>query len=120
MQIYDFENQSRIIKSPQVVFETFGFDSYMRRPAPWFSGYEYFSSDGLNSGAALPACAGCGIVVDSGFSASICMPLCGMQGVQSAVKRLAVGGKFLTNYLKEMISFRQWNMMDDFLLINRV
>ena len=28
--------------------------------------------------------------------------------------RLNVGGKLLTNYLKEVISYRQWNMMDEF------
>lgn len=31
-----------------------------------------------------------------------------------------VGGKLLTNYLKEVVSYRQWNMMDEFLLINQV
>lgn len=25
-----------------------------------------------------------------------------------------VGGKLLTNYLKEVVSYRQWNMMDEF------
>lgn len=28
--------------------------------------------------------------------------------------RLNVGGKLLTNYLKEIVSYRQWNMMDEF------
>jgi actin-related protein 6 len=31
-----------------------------------------------------------------------------------------VGGKLLTNYLKEVVSFRQWNMMDEFKLIDQV
>jgi actin-related protein 6 len=31
-----------------------------------------------------------------------------------------VGGKLLTNYLKELVSYRQWNMMDEFLLMNQV
>lgn len=31
-----------------------------------------------------------------------------------------VGGKLLTNYLKELVSFRQWNMMDEFKLIDQV
>lgn len=25
-----------------------------------------------------------------------------------------MGGKLLTNYLKEVVSYRQWNMMDEF------
>ena len=33
---------------------------------------------------------------------------------------LNVGGKLLTNYLKELISYRQWNMMEEYFLINEV
>ena len=29
------------------------------------------------------------------------------------ISRLDVGGKLLTNQLKELVSFRQWNMMDE-------
>lgn len=36
------------------------------------------------------------------------------------MKRLNIGGKLLTNYLKELVSYRQWNMMDEFLLMNQV
>jgi hypothetical protein len=36
------------------------------------------------------------------------------------IKRLNIGGKLLTNYLKELVSYRQWNMMDEFLLMNKV
>ena len=31
-----------------------------------------------------------------------------------------VGGKLLTNYLKEVVSYRQWNMMDEFKIIDQV
>ena len=34
--------------------------------------------------------------------------------------RLNIGGKFLTNYLKEVVSYRQYNMMDETYLINKV
>lgn len=33
---------------------------------------------------------------------------------------LNIGGKFLTNYLKEVISYRHYNMMDETHLINKV
>jgi Actin len=36
------------------------------------------------------------------------------------VRSLNIGGKFLTNYLKEIISYRQYNMMDETHLINKV
>jgi actin-related protein len=35
-------------------------------------------------------------------------------------KRLDVGGKLLTNQLKELVSFRQWNMMDETYIMNDV
>jgi len=34
--------------------------------------------------------------------------------------RIQVGGKILTNYLKEVISYRQWNMMEETFLVNDV
>ena len=34
--------------------------------------------------------------------------------------RLDVGGKLLTNTLKEQLSFRQWNMMDETHVVNHV
>ena len=35
-------------------------------------------------------------------------------------RRVNIGGKLLTNYLKEIISYRQWNVMDEYMLINDV
>jgi hypothetical protein len=35
-------------------------------------------------------------------------------------KRVNIGGKLLTNYLKEVVSYRQWNMMDEFKLMEQV
>jgi len=31
-----------------------------------------------------------------------------------------VGGKLLTNHLKQLVSFRQWNMMDETYLMEKV
>lgn len=36
------------------------------------------------------------------------------------MKRVNIGGKLLTNYLKEVVSYRQWNMMDEFVLMDQV
>lgn len=59
-------------------------------------------------------------VMDSGFSFTHCYPFIDLQCRKQAVKRLNVGGKLLTNYLKEIVSYRQYNMMDEFKLINDV
>jgi actin-related protein 6 len=34
--------------------------------------------------------------------------------------RIDVGGKLLTNHLKQQVSFRQWNMMDQTEVMNAV
>lgn len=51
----------------EIVFEYYGFHSYTRRPASWFSLFNFSSSstDTYNS---------CGLVIDSGFSFSHAFP----------------------------------------------
>lgn len=34
--------------------------------------------------------------------------------------RIDIGGKLLTNHLKELISFRQWYMMDQTFIVDKV
>jgi len=36
------------------------------------------------------------------------------------VLRIDVGGKLLTNHLKELVSYRQWNMMDQTYIMDDV
>lgn len=61
---------------------------------------------------------GCSLVVEAGYSqAHVQMVIDGKSG---PVGRLDAGGKALTNYLKEMVSYRQWNMMDETWLVNCV
>lgn len=40
--------------------------------------------------------------------------------IHKRVFRIDVGGKLLTNHLKEMISYRQWNMMDQTYIMDDV
>ena len=40
--------------------------------------------------------------------------------IQQAIRRLDIGGKFLTNYMKEVVSIRHTNMMDDTHIMNQV
>ncbi|KAK4696365.1 hypothetical protein P7C71_g1533, partial [Lecanoromycetidae sp. Uapishka_2] len=67
---------------------------------------------------ALPA--ECLLVVDSGFSHSTVTPLFNGRPIHQAIRRLDIGGKFLTNYLKELVSIRQYNMLDEPHLMNEV
>jgi len=47
-------------------------------------------------------------------------PLFNGRPINQAIRRLDIGGKFLTNYLKELVSIRQYNMLDETQLMNEV
>ena len=62
----------------------------------------------------------CLLLIDSGFSHSTVTPLFKGRPIQQAIRRLDIGGKFLTNYLKELVSIRHYNMLDETHLMNEV
>ncbi|KAL8824043.1 MAG: hypothetical protein Q9191_005340 [Dirinaria sp. TL-2023a] len=62
----------------------------------------------------------CLLVIDSGYSHTVVTPLYQGRPIQQAIRRLEIGGKFLTNYLKELVSIRHYNMSDETHLINEV
>lgn len=55
----------------------------------------------------------CLLIIDSGYSHTTVTPLLRGRPVQAAIKRLDIGGKHLTNYLKEIISLRHIMVMDE-------
>ena len=111
----------------EIVFEEFGFNEYLRRPAAWFSAYEFEQSRsgaGAGAGPGSPRAAhptqSCCTIVDSGFSFTHIMPFVDGKCKKTAVKRVNVGGKLLTNYLKGLLSLRQYDMADEFYLVDQV
>ena len=62
----------------------------------------------------------CLLVVDSGYSHTTVTPLLKGRVIQQAIRRLDIGGKFLTNHLKEIISIRHYNLNDETHLINQL
>lgn len=102
----------------EMIFEEFNFNSYIRRPAPWFSAYEStFSSPSISSDSKSSSY---GIIIDAGFSFSHSVPYCDGKILSKGIRRVDIGGKLLTNYLKEIVSYRQWNMLDEFKLMDQV
>ncbi|KAJ7149787.1 actin-related protein Arp6 [Mycena crocata] len=98
----------------QFIFEEYEFQAqYRATPASLMPHGTLFDQPGLPS----PECM---LIVDSGFSFTHVVPLLEGKVVWNAVKRLDVGGKLLTNQLKELVSFRQWNMMDETYIMNHV
>ncbi|XP_058461856.1 actin-related protein 6 [Malaya genurostris] len=62
----------------------------------------------------------CCVVVDMGYSFTHIVPFIKGSKVKEAIQRIDVGGKLLTNHLKEIISYRQLNVMDESYVINQV
>ncbi|KAJ7633827.1 actin-domain-containing protein, partial [Mycena polygramma] len=98
----------------QFIFEEYEFRAHFRTtPASLIQHGTLFDQSGLPA----PECL---LIVDSGFSFTHVVPVMEGNVVWSAVKRLEVGGKLSTNQLKELVSFRQWNMMDETYIMNHV
>ncbi|GAA5879632.1 hypothetical protein JCM1840_000593 [Sporobolomyces johnsonii] len=91
----------------QIVFEEYEFDSYLRVPGPAMLPFGPDTRGGPDELA--PECA---LIVDAGFSFTHVVPVLRGAIISSGVRRIDVGGKLLTNYLKELVSYRHWYMMD--------
>lgn len=61
----------------------------------------------------------CCLVIDLGYSFSHIVPFVKGQKFLSAVRRIDIGGKLLTNHFKEITSYRQLNVMDESYVINQ-
>ena len=71
-----------------------------------------------NSVGGLPV--ECLLVIDSGFSHSTVTPLYNGRPIHQAIRRLDIGGKFLTNYMKEIVSIRHMDMTAETYLMNQI
>jgi len=100
----------------ELVFETFQFKSAVIATSPQLVAYDCSTSVEMGRGAR----SGCMLVVDSGFSFTHAVPIYDYSPIHEAIRRVSVGGKLLTNYLKELVSYRAYNMMDETYLINQV
>ena len=60
------------------------------------------------------------LVLDSGYSHTTITPLYKGRPIPQAVRRVGIGGKFLTNYMKEIVSIRQTNVIDETYVMNQV
>ncbi|KAM7350509.1 actin-related protein 6 [Cochliomyia hominivorax] len=60
------------------------------------------------------------IVVDVGYSFTHIVPFIRGKRVTKGIRRIEVGGKVLTNHLKELISYRHLNVMDESYVVNQI
>lgn len=60
------------------------------------------------------------VVVDAGYSFTHIVPFIRGRKINKGTRRIEVGGKILTNYLKELISYRHLNVMDESYVVNQI
>jgi actin-related protein 6 len=101
----------------EVLFEEYGVASLLRSTGPQFSA------------ALIDPRRDCCIgnhrcfnhsVIDSGYSFTHIVPFINGEAVLKGTKRMSLGGKVLTNFLKETVSFRYYNMMEETYLMNDI
>ncbi|KAJ5348309.1 uncharacterized protein N7506_001562 [Penicillium brevicompactum] len=106
----------------EMVMEEWGFGGYTRCLGPtlnaWNEIHSLFGDPLTKIQDPLPA--DCLLVVDSGYSHTTVTPVYKGQALQRGIRRLDLGGKHLTNYLKEIVSMRQYNMVDESYIMNEV
>ncbi|THC95756.1 hypothetical protein EYZ11_004753 [Aspergillus tanneri] len=108
----------------EIVMEEWGFGGYLRTIGPsmnaWNEVQSIFGDPILQKSNMAVSPTECLLVVDSGYSHTTVTPLYKGQPLQRAIRRLDLGGKHLTNYLKEVVSMRQYNMVDETYIMNEV
>lgn len=110
-----------IEKEDECWFRDFGFARVGRRLGACCSAYKYLQ-DGITASRGGTEYdddeTGCCLVVDCGFSMTSIVPTVHAQAIENGIRRINIGGKLLTNLLKQTISYRKFNMMDEFFLVN--
>ncbi|BFZ61218.1 Actin-related protein 6 [Saitoella coloradoensis] len=99
----------------QIIFEEYEFASYYRTTGASLVPWNSTQDDRRRSAPAEVV-----LVVDSGFSFTHVVPVIKGEVEWKGVRRINVGGRLITNLLKETISYRHYNMMDETYLINQI
>ncbi|ODN00840.1 Actin-related protein 6 [Orchesella cincta] len=98
----------------ELLFEEYEFRALCRTSASTSADYYYSITEGASKKTL------CTLVVDCGYSFTHIVPYVNGVKVTESVRRIDVGGKALTNHLKEIVSYRQLHVLDETYLINQV
>lgn len=96
----------------EIFFEEYECETLLRTTAADLSAHNYTSSR-----SPQPLCC---LVIEMGYSFTHIIPFIKNKKYKLAIRRIDVGGKLLTNHMKEIISYRQLNVMDESYVINQV
>lgn len=141
LKVKDMSDRSLLVTEPplnpdvlkkrmrEIAFETFGFESLAVATPQRLVSYDCtfrISTEATTTGNEQRHelkdgfMDGCMVVVDAGYSFTHAVPLFRHEPVANATRRVDVGGKFLTNILKEMVSYTSFNVMEDTYIINNM
>lgn len=101
----------------EIFFEEYECESLLRTTAADLVAYRFQRSRPPTAPTAQLQCC---VVIDMGYSFIHIVPFVKGKRVREAIRRIDIGGKILTNHLKEIISYRQLNVMDESYVINQV
>ena len=104
----------------QIVFEEYNFASLYRCLGPtlaaWNDDATLFSE--VATTTSLPT--EIMLQIDSGHSHTTIVPIFRGRALQSAIKRIDIGGKHLSNYLAELLSLRHFSLIDEPYIISQI
>lgn len=125
--VYNFpEIRQTMIK---ILFEEYGFGKVLITSAPELAAFHYVhdeirknttTTSTLKCRTKTEIDPSCCLVLDSGYSFSHVVPFVDGHKLLSHTKRINVGGKSLTNHLKEILSYRQINVLDETYVVNQM
>ncbi|KAL7443623.1 hypothetical protein ACHAXM_009062 [Skeletonema potamos] len=98
-----------------ILFHELGIGRVARMVGPCMAAVNYLSS---SSDSWVKDDTNCCCVIDSGYSFTHVVPTYRGGAMTKAIRRLDIGGKVLTNLLKEAVTYRQWNMMNEYHIVN--
>jgi len=78
----------------------------------WEFAKDYFKDDEIDDEWQL--------ILDSGFSFTYAVPIFGGMPIKHASTRIDIGGKLMTNLLTEIISYKEYNLTGETLLVNDI
>ncbi|KAK7934526.1 Actin-like protein arp-6 [Apiospora marii] len=107
----------------QMVFEEYGFASYCRANGPALNAYHDVQAvfrTPRDPATVAQRPAEVLLLIDTGYSHTTVTPLLKGRPLHSAVRRLDVGGKLLTNYLARLISLRHYDMRNEPHIVNEM
>ncbi|KAK7793356.1 hypothetical protein R5R35_008508 [Gryllus longicercus] len=95
----------------EIFFEEYDCHSLLRINAGDLSSYHYFNTNQNSL---------CCLLVDVGYSFTHIVPYIKGKKLKNGIRRIDIGGKVLTNHLKEITSYRQLHVMDETYVMNQV